>query len=97
MPIGRREFRTIAEHLVLPNQTKLDASRHTDGTWIERLTLCPFNINYHLDHHLFPQVPWYNLPALHAQLLHDPEYRSRARLNRSYLGRERSLFREIIG
>jgi fatty acid desaturase len=26
------------------------------------------NLNYHLDHHLFPGVPWYNLPKLHALL-----------------------------
>jgi fatty acid desaturase len=32
------------------------------------------NLNYHLDHHLFPGVPWYNLPKLHAILL--DEYRA---------------------
>lgn len=26
------------------------------------------NLNYHLDHHLFPGVPWYYLPKLHAIL-----------------------------
>lgn len=26
------------------------------------------NLNYHLDHHLFPGVPWYNLPKLHGIL-----------------------------
>jgi fatty acid desaturase len=26
------------------------------------------NINYHLEHHLFPGVPWYNLPKVHALL-----------------------------
>jgi len=30
------------------------------------------NLNYHLEHHLFPGVPWYNLPALHRLL--QPEY-----------------------
>ncbi len=25
-----------------------------------------WNMNYHLEHHLFPLVPYYNLPALHA-------------------------------
>ena len=26
------------------------------------------NMNYHLEHHLFPDVPYYSLPALHAEL-----------------------------
>ena len=26
------------------------------------------NENFHLEHHLYPRVPWYNLPALHARL-----------------------------
>jgi fatty acid desaturase len=29
------------------------------------------NLNYHLDHHLFPGVPWYNLPKLHSILKDD--------------------------
>jgi fatty acid desaturase len=32
------------------------------------------NLNYHLDHHLFPGVPWYNLPKLHAIL--EDEYKA---------------------
>ena len=26
------------------------------------------NENYHLEHHLYPGVPWYNLPRLHAEM-----------------------------
>ena len=26
------------------------------------------NMNYHLEHHLFPEVPYYSLPALHTEL-----------------------------
>jgi fatty acid desaturase len=29
------------------------------------------NLNYHLEHHLFPGVPWYNLPKVHALLRDD--------------------------
>lgn len=27
-----------------------------------------WNMNYHVEHHMFPMVPYYNLPALHAEL-----------------------------
>lgn len=32
------------------------------------------NLNYHLDHHLFPGVPWYYLPKLHSIM--EDEYRA---------------------
>ncbi len=78
--------RTIAEHLAIPNRSELDASRHSDGTWLERQTVAPLGINYHLDHHLFPAVPYYNLPALHALLMSNGDYRRGAILNRRYFG-----------
>ena len=34
--------------------------------WLERLLIGSFNVNYHHEHHLYPRVPWYNLPKLHA-------------------------------
>jgi len=37
-----------------------------------------WNMNYHLEHHMFPLVPYYNLPALHAIIKEDcpPPYSS---------------------
>jgi len=29
------------------------------------------NENYHLEHHLYPTIPWYNLPRLHKALRRD--------------------------
>jgi len=41
------------------------------------------NINYHIGHHVYPAVPWYNLQKLHKELL--PEIiRQRAVVDRSY-------------
>jgi fatty acid desaturase len=43
------------------------------------------NINYHIGHHLYPGVPWYNLQKLHAALL--PEIRrTGAVVDSSYWG-----------
>ena len=40
--------------------------------------------NYHLEHHYFPRVPFYNLPALHRALL--PFFQSRRIHTRTYSG-----------
>ena len=29
------------------------------------------NMNYHIEHHMFPMVPYYSLPALHEKLKAD--------------------------
>lgn len=30
-----------------------------------------WNMNYHIEHHMFPMVPYYSLPALHEEVKHD--------------------------
>jgi hypothetical protein len=43
------------------------------------------NINYHIGHHVYPAVPWYNLPRLHQAMLPAIE-QTGARVDSSYLG-----------
>jgi fatty acid desaturase len=31
---------------------------------LEKILIGSYNVNYHHEHHLFPKVPWYNLPSL---------------------------------
>jgi fatty acid desaturase len=38
----------------------------------------PRNIHYHIEHHWYPSVPFYNLPALHAELMRQPGFRQQA-------------------
>ncbi len=54
------------------------ADRTTHPTWIERIFLAPKNVNYHIEHHFFPSVPFYRLPELHALLMSKPGYRESA-------------------
>jgi fatty acid desaturase len=72
-------FRTIAEHYGLATDT-----RNTIGTFWERTLLAPYNVGFHLDHHLHPGVPWYNLRKLHEVLMKDHEYRSTAHITQGY-------------
>lgn len=34
-------------------------------TWVERCFIGSFYVNYHHEHHMFPHVPFYNLPKVH--------------------------------
>ena len=61
--------RGLAEHTLLPQSAPANPFRSTRSTVSNRVVSFFFNNqNYHLEHHLFPRAPWYNLPALHALL-----------------------------
>ena len=70
-----------AEHqLTIPNHPLTQTRTVTSSRWFSFFNI---NLNYHLEHHLFPGVPWYNLPRLHRLLL--PEYeKAGASVYRSY-------------
>lgn len=78
--------RSVAEHFGAMDYTvELGNSRTVLPRVWERWFFAPHGIGYHLDHHLYPSVPFYNLPELHALLLADPEYAKRAHITRGYL------------
>ena len=49
---------------------------------LERVFVAPFHMGYHAEHHLWPAVPYYNLPRLAAALPADPPWEVRG----SYCG-----------
>jgi len=63
-------MRLIAEHSAISAELPMyAATRTTIPTALERLFILPRNIGYHLEHHWYPSVPFYNLPQLHEVLL----------------------------
>jgi fatty acid desaturase len=62
-------LRAIAEHgAPAGHDSALVAARsHAPGPLL-RLALFPHHVGYHVEHHLYPAVPHYRLPALHAAL-----------------------------
>jgi fatty acid desaturase len=58
--------RAVAQHALTDSHDPLLASRSVRSNPIVSFLL--LNENYHLEHHLFPEVPSYNLPRLRALL-----------------------------
>lgn len=58
-------IRAVAEHYGIdPETPQWPATRSTRVGILGRIFLLPRNIHFHVEHHLFPSVPYYRLPAL---------------------------------
>jgi fatty acid desaturase len=78
-------LRSVAEHFGLSQHNELTSSRNVCASIIERTLFAPHFVGYHLAHHLYPSVPFYNLKKLHQFLMVIESYRSQAHLNSYYL------------
>jgi fatty acid desaturase len=78
-------IRGIAEHYGI-DDTTYGLSRTTLLSWFDRWFVAPNNINYHLEHHLYPSVPFYRLPELHTLLMTIPGFRDKAHVTHTYWG-----------
>lgn len=95
-------IRSIAEHSGIGRQkdrytrdsvNSLITTRTTLGNPILSFIFAPYNISYHIEHHLYPYVPVFRLSKLHKRLKQNPTYSSNAHITRGYL----QLLRELIG
>ncbi|MDH3443984.1 MAG: fatty acid desaturase [Deltaproteobacteria bacterium] len=84
------QLRAIAEHGATTRGDVFTATRTIVSNRFLSFMMC--NINYHLEHHLFPAVPWYNLPRIH-QLLKDEYRRAGCSVYRSYTEFFRDFFK----
>lgn len=58
-------IRSLAEHACMARgDDPMRNTRTTRAGVLARATVAPLHVNYHLEHHLLPTVPWYRLPAL---------------------------------
>jgi fatty acid desaturase len=88
-------LRALAEHFALPRRHVLNGTRTVRPPWWERILIAPHNVSMHLEHHLFPYVPWFRLPELHNRLMQVEVYRSNAHVNGGYLSGRNSLLSDV--
>jgi fatty acid desaturase len=81
--------RALAQHALTDGDDPLLASRSVQSNPIVSFLL--LNENYHLEHHLFPEIPSYNLPRLRvllrSRLPHTVEAASYSRFLAGFVGR----------
>jgi len=86
-------IRSVAEHFgELAYDHLLTSTRTVKATLLEQFLIAPHNVGYHLEHHLYPGVPFYHLPKLHDLLMEDSEYGEKAHITQGYV---RGLLREL--
>lgn len=62
-------LRAVLEHGAVESKVVVTkAARTTYAPFLVRFVLYPHNMNYHIEHHLYPSVPHYNLPECHRVL-----------------------------
>ncbi len=71
-------FFGITQHAALPENTRDHRLNSRTVLMNPVFRFLDWNMNYHVEHHMFPMVPYHALPRLHAEIRHDlpPPYAS---------------------
>ena len=76
-------IRLSTEHFNIDESNSFK-TRSVVASFFETLIFTPYNLGYHLEHHLYPSIPFYNLPKLHSLLLNNEAYKNEAIIESSY-------------
>lgn len=78
--------RAVADHFCIEYQHMLNHTRTVTGSRLEMHLFAPHGINYHIEHHLYPGVPFHRLGELHRYLMTKEFYAKNAHVTQSYWG-----------
>ncbi len=87
-------IRSVAEHFgdTMDYSSEMSGTRTVIPHFWETWFFCPHNINFHIEHHLYPSVPYYNLPALSDALMDNKSFSDEAHMTNGYVT---GLLREV--
>jgi fatty acid desaturase len=79
-------IRSVSEHFGdLEYDHLLSGTRTVKVNFLEAFIFAPHNVSYHIEHHMYSTVPFYNLLKLHDLLMQDDEFRQKAHITHGYL------------
>lgn len=91
-------FRYSTEHMALPKTHVLNSTRNVVCSGIENFLISPMNGGFHLVHHTYPYIPWYNLPEAYEVLHGFPVFHEHAyELDGYFPTTEKNVFHELVG
>lgn len=68
----------VGEHTGENAETEQEKTLTHEFPFIVDFFLYPLRSGWHLEHHLFPQIPWYQMKSLRRELLKDSHYKTEA-------------------
>ncbi|CAB9496277.1 fatty acid desaturase family protein [Seminavis robusta] len=82
-------LRIVAEHCAVkqdPGSANnfFNHTRTVIPSTFDKIFVVPINVSYHVEHHLYPQVPWYRLLELHEELMKFAVYQEKVHITESY-------------
>ncbi|MEO0897569.1 MAG: fatty acid desaturase family protein [Bacteroidota bacterium] len=79
-------IRSVAEHFgELAYDHDLSNTRTIITNPLEKFFFAPHNVSYHLEHHLYPGVPYYHLEDLHDLLMEKESYSDKAHITQGFV------------
>jgi fatty acid desaturase len=85
--------RSIAEHFAIAERSDFYGStRSVDLTWFDRVFVLSNDSSMHVEHHLFPSVPFYRLRELRCLLMQNPDFAQGLHRSAGY----RAVIRECL-
>lgn len=88
-------LRAIGEHAGRTDGHLISFARSVRANIIERALICPMNVNRHIEHHLFPEIPFYRLAEITGYLEQAPSISGRLVRTEGYLFGRSSVIGEL--
>lgn len=80
--MGLLELRSFTEHVGVGEESL--PARTIKAGGLERFLFNPHYASFHLEHHLYPSVPYYNLEKLHSELMKSEEFSQNTTIAEGY-------------